>query len=97
MNSHIVHMIWIDGHYDMVGVQQEIKYNRTSTVDFGPVNYLKYAEAFGAAALRIQHPNEISPMLKKAFDTPGPVLIAVDVDYRDNVKLFEQVHHGSIL
>jgi len=97
LNSHLVHMIWIDGHYDMVGVQEQIKYKRTSGVDLGPVDYVKYAEAFGATGLRIQHPDEIAPTLRKAFDTPGPVLVAVNVDYRDNVKLFEGVSEGSIL
>jgi acetolactate synthase-1/2/3 large subunit len=97
LNSHLVHMIWIDGHYDMVGVQEQIKYNRRSGVDFGPVDYAKYAEAFGATGLRIQHPDEIAPVLRKAFDTPGPVLVGVHVDYRDNFKLFEDVHEGSVL
>jgi acetolactate synthase-1/2/3 large subunit len=97
LNSHLVHMIWIDGHYDMVGTQERIKYNRTSGVDFGPVDYIKYAEAFGATGLRIQQPDDIAPTLRKAFDTPGPVLIGVDVDYRNNVKLFEDVHEGSVL
>ncbi len=97
LNSHLVHMIWIDGHYDMVGTQERIKYNRTSGVDFGPVDYVKYAEAFGATGLRIQHPDEIAQTLRKAFDTPGPVLIGVHVDYRDNIKLFEDVHEGSVL
>ena len=90
-------MIWIDGHYDMVGTQERLKYKRTSGVDFGPIDYLKYAEAFGATALQIQCPDEILPTLKKAFDTPGPVLVGVHVDYRDNAKLFEHVHHESIL
>src|SRR6201993_3113850 len=97
LNSHLVHMVWVDGHYDMVGVQEQIKYNRTSGVDFGPVDHVKYAEAFGATGLRIEHPNEIAPTLRKAFDTPGPVLIEVHVDYRDNVKLFEDVHEGSVI
>jgi acetolactate synthase I/II/III large subunit len=97
LNSHLVHMIWIDGHYDMVGTQERIKYNRTSGVDFGPVDYVKYAEAFGATGLRIQQPDDIAPTLRKAFDTPGPVLIGVHVDYRNNVKLFEDVHEGSVL
>ena len=97
LNSHLVHMIWIDGHYDMVGVQEQIKYNRTSGVDFGPVDYVKYAEAFGATGLRIQQPDEIAPTLRKAFDTAGPVLVGVHVDYRDNIKLFEDVHEGSVL
>jgi acetolactate synthase-1/2/3 large subunit len=97
LNSHLVHMVWIDGHYDMVGVQEQIKYNRTSGVDFGSVDHVKYAEAFGATGLRIQYPDEIASTLRKAFDTPGPVLIEVHVDYRDNVKLFEDVHEGSVI
>jgi acetolactate synthase-1/2/3 large subunit len=97
LNSHLVHMVWTDGHYDMVGVQEQIKYNRTSGVDFGPVDHVKYAEAFGATGLRIQHPDEIAPTPRKAFDTPGPVLIEVHVDYRGTIKLFEDVHEGSVL
>jgi acetolactate synthase I/II/III large subunit len=96
LNSHVVHMIWIDGHYDMVGTQERLKYGRASGADFGPVDYVKYAEAFGATAFQIHTPDQIAPALKKAFDTPGPVLVGVHVDYRDNARLFE-VHEGSIL
>src|SRR5216683_5445277 len=53
LKSHLVHMIWIDGTYDMVAVQERLKYKRTSGIDFGPVDPIKYAEAFGATGLRI--------------------------------------------
>ena len=97
LKSHVVHMIWIDGSYDMVGSQERIKYKRVSGVDFGPVDPIKYAEAFGATGLRIDRPDQITTTLRKAFDTPGPVLVGVHVDYRQNVKLFEQVYEGSLL
>ena len=97
LNSHLVHMIWIDGHYNMVATGERLKYGRTSGVDFGPVDYVKYADAFGATAFQIDSPDQIAPTLKKAFDTPGPVLVGVHVDYRDNARLFEDVHEGSIL
>jgi acetolactate synthase-1/2/3 large subunit len=54
-------------------------------------------KAFGATGHQIQHPGEIAPTLRKAFDTPGPVLIGVHADYRDDIKLFEDVQQGSIL
>ena len=95
LNSHLVHMIWVDGHYDMVATQERIKYGRTSAVGLGRVDYMKYAQAFGATGLQIRAADEIAPTLKKAFDTPGPVLVEVHVDYRDNAKLFEQVHELS--
>jgi acetolactate synthase I/II/III large subunit len=97
LKSHLVHMIWIDGSYDMVGSQEQIKYNRRSAVNFGPVDVVRFAEAFGATGLRIDHPNQIASMLREAFDLPGPVLVGVHVDYKQNVKLFEQVYERSIL
>ena len=93
LKQNIVHMVWIDGSYDMVGVQEKVKYGRTSGVDFGPVDVAKYAEAFGATGLMIRSPEEITPVLKRALDYhKGPVLIGVHVDYRDNHKLFEMVN-----
>ena len=97
LKSNLVHMIWIDGSYDMVGAQEQLKYGRTSGVKLGPVDPVKYAEAFGAKGFSIRSADEIAPTLHKAFDTPGPVLIGVHVDYSESVKLFEQAHESSIL
>ncbi len=97
LKSNLVHMIWIDGSYDMVGAQEELKYGRTSGVKLGPVDPVKYAEAFGATGFQIKCADDIAPTLHKAFDTPGPVLIGVHVDYSESVKLFEQAHESSIL
>ena len=96
LKSNLVHMVWIDGTYDMVATQERLKYGRASGIDFGPVDYVKYAEAFGAKGLMITRPDEIAAVMKVAFDTPGPVIIGVHVDYRDNHELFELVHANSI-
>jgi acetolactate synthase-1/2/3 large subunit len=92
LKLNLVHMVWIDGTYDMVGVQEGAKYKRTSGVDFGPVDVVKYAEAFGAGGAMINSPEKIGPVLRKAFEAPGPFLIGIRVDYRDNHMLFENVH-----
>src|ERR1700678_1118355 len=96
LQSHLVHMIWIDGTYNMVAVQEEQKYGRPSGTTFGPMDPVKYAESFGAHGFMIQSPDQIQGALKQAFHTPGPVLIGVHVDYRDNHKLFELVNERSI-
>jgi acetolactate synthase-1/2/3 large subunit len=95
LKANIVHMVWIDGAYNMVGAQETLKYGRKSGVDFGPVDLVKYAEAFGATGLMIGTPYEIAPTLRKAFELPGPVIVGVHVDYRDNVKLFEMVSENG--
>jgi acetolactate synthase-1/2/3 large subunit len=92
LKLNLVHMVWIDGAYDMVGVQEQAKYNRTSGANFGSVDVVKYAEAFGASGWMINSAEEIGPVMRKAFEVPGPVLIGIRVDYRDNHKLFEGIH-----
>ena len=96
LKAHIVHMVWIDGTYDMVATQERLKYGRASGTDFGPIDYVKYAEAFGATGLMIHQADEIAPLMKKAFETPGPVIVGVHVDYSDNHLLFEALHEDSI-
>jgi acetolactate synthase-1/2/3 large subunit len=90
-------MVWIDGSYDMVAAQEQLKYGRTSGVSFGPIDVVKFADAFGATGFEIKHPDEIVPTLHRAFDVPGPVLIGVNVDYRDSAKLFERADEHNII
>ena len=92
LKVNLVHLVWIDGTYDMVAVQERAKYKRSSGVEFGPVDVVKYAEAFGATGFMINSADEIAPVLRKGFEVPGPVLIGIRVDYRDNHILFEKVH-----
>jgi acetolactate synthase-1/2/3 large subunit len=96
LKANIVHMVWIDGTYDMVAVQEKLKYGRPSGIALGPVDVVKYAEAFGAKGLMIRTPDEIIPVLKRAFEVAGPVIVGVHVDYRDNPKLFEMVNEAGI-
>jgi acetolactate synthase-1/2/3 large subunit len=97
LNCPFVHMIWRDGHYDMVAFQERMKYGRTSGCDFGPVDTVKYAEAFGAKGFAIKSPDEFAPTLRKAMDMAGPVLIDIPVDYSHNVELGEQMHPDVIV
>ena len=46
LKANLVHMVWIDGTYDMVAVQEIAKYGRPSGIALGPVDPVKYAEAF---------------------------------------------------
>jgi len=96
LKSNLVHMIWIDGTYDMVATQERLKYGRTSGIEFGPIDYIKYAEAFGATGLMIDTPDNVVPVMKKAFAAAGPVIVGVHVDYNDNHRLFEMIKGDSI-
>jgi acetolactate synthase I/II/III large subunit len=96
LKSNLVHLVWIDGFYDMVGMQEVAKYGRLSGVRLGPVDVVRFAEAFGAKGLRIERPEDISSTLKKALEIPGPVIVGVPVDYRDNHRLMENVRPDAL-
>lgn len=87
LHANLVHIIWNDGHYDMVKFQEEMKYGQSAGVDFGPVDFVKYAEAFGAKGLRVNTPAELGNVLDEAFATKGPVVVDIPVDYSDNEAL----------
>lgn len=87
----IVHLIWNDGRYNMVEFQEKMKYQRASGVDFGPVDFVKYAEAFGAKGIRATSVEELEKALEEGFATEGPVIIDIPIYYRDNEKLGETI------
>ena len=92
LKCNLVHLVWIDGFFNMVGIQEMAKYGRLSGVKLGPVDVVGFAEAFGAKGLKIERPEEISSTLKKALAMQGPVIIGIPVDYSDNHRLMETVH-----
>ncbi len=85
----LVHLIWNDGSYDMVAFQQKMKYGREAAVRFGGVDFVKYAESFGAKGLRVESPDQLADVLKEALEAEGPVVVDIPIDYRDNEKLGE--------
>ncbi len=91
LRTPIVHLVWNDGSYDMVAFQQQMKYERTSGVQFGPVDLVKYAESFGAVGMRLERPEDFPSLLQKAMQEEGPVLIDIPIDYADNIALGESL------
>jgi len=91
LNLNIVHIIWNDGNYDMVKFQEEMKYGQSAAVKFGPVDFVKYAESFGAKGLRVNKAADLEKVLDEAFAINGPVIVDIPVDYSDNQELGKQI------
>ena len=74
------------GSIDDHKVYQEVQGRRT----------IPLLQAYDYPYKVIDKPDEIVPVMKKAFNTQGPVIVGVHVDYRDNHKLFEMLHEDSV-
>lgn len=58
-------------------------------------NFVKLAEAYGAAGFRVEKGKDLAPTLQAAFATPGPVLIDVVIPQSEGV--FPMVPTGSAM
>jgi acetolactate synthase I/II/III large subunit len=97
LKCHFVHIIWRDGFYDMVRFQEELKYGRGSGVEFGPIDTVRFAESMGAKGFSVDCAADFAPILRKAMQMDGPVLIDVAVDYSHNKALFEHVRPEALI
>jgi len=50
-----------------------------------PIDFVKLAEAYGATGLRATKPEEVEDVIRKALETPGPVIMEFKVAREENV------------
>ena len=50
-----------------------------------PIDFIKLAEAYGATGLRATTPDEVETVIRKALETPGPVIMEFKVAREENV------------
>ncbi|CAN8106300.1 unnamed protein product [Discula destructiva] len=83
----ITHFIWNDGKYNMVEFQEVEKYGRSSGVDLGGVDFVKYAESMGAKGLSVDKSEDMEAVMKEALEFKGVCVVDIMIDYSDNHKL----------
>ena len=77
-----------NGYLGMVRQWQEFFYGKryaSSSLEGVSPDFVKLAEAYGAVGLRATKPEEVVPVLKKAFSIPEPVVIDFVIDPEENV------------
>ncbi|MBI0278313.1 acetolactate synthase AlsS [Hafnia alvei] len=96
LGVNLLHIIWVDEEYNMVAIQEDKKYHRTSGVKFGPIDFKAYAEAFGAKGFAVTSSETLESTLRAAMDVQGPAVVAVPVDYSDNALLMSQLNMSEL-
>ena len=91
LNASITAMVWEDHAYGLIQWKQEIDFGRHTDLSFGNPDWLKLAEAFGWNGFRCEKSRDLRPMLEKSFALPGPSLLVLPIDYRENALLTERL------
>ena len=83
--------VFRDGGYNMVAFQQQLRFGRTSGVQFGNPDLVRYAESLGAVGMRVDSPKDLRQVMDKALNTPGVVVVDMPVDYSHNIEIGQHV------
>jgi acetolactate synthase I/II/III large subunit len=87
----LVILVWRDNGYGVIRWKQQLRFGRTSAVEFGNPDLVRYASSFGANGYRVTEPSELRPVLVEALNSKVPAVIDCPVDYAENLRLTERL------
>ena len=91
LNSNIVVMIWEDHEYGLIAWKQDTQFGHHTELSFGNPDFVQLAESFGWNGYRCEKSVDLTETIETAFETPGPSLIVIPIDYSENKKLTERL------
>jgi acetolactate synthase-1/2/3 large subunit len=91
VHAPIVVLVWRDDGYGVIRWKQQVRFGRTSSVNFGNPDLVAYAKSFGACGYRVSAPSELKPVLEEAFACGRPAVIDCPVDYGEHLRLADRL------
>ena len=89
----LVTLVFNNNAFGNVRRDQEIGFDhRIMCSELQNPDFVKLAESFGVAAYRVESPQALEPVLRKALNTNGPVLIEVPIPRGSEVSPWEFVN-----
>jgi len=93
----IVAMVWCDGEYGLIKWKQQNGFDgKHSDLEFTNPDFAMLAKSFGMWGTEVTSADGVLPALEEAFKQDGPALIAVPVDYAENMKLTERLGNVQV-
>ena len=97
MKQNVVSMVWVDGEYGLIKWKQQNGFNgKHSDLAFTNPDFTMLANSFGMWGTTVESADGVTPALEEAFAQDGPALIAVPVDYAENMKLTDRLGNVSV-
>jgi acetolactate synthase-1/2/3 large subunit len=87
LDLNLVVLILQDNAYGMIRWKQAVDSFADWGLTFGNPDFVKYAESYGAKGSRVDSADGLGPALEKAFAAGGIHLIAVPIDYSENIRV----------
>ncbi len=86
----VVVLILNDNAFGFVKWEQQAKGFSRFGLDYANPDFVKYAESYGAAGLKVNKEDDLSALLRKAFSLKKPAVIECPIDYSVNYETFSK-------
>jgi acetolactate synthase-1/2/3 large subunit len=87
LKLNLVVLVIDDGAYGMIRWKQAVDQFPDFGMTFNNPDFVRYAQAYGAKGARIDRVGDLVPTLERAFAEGGVRLIAVPIDYSENIRV----------
>jgi acetolactate synthase I/II/III large subunit len=88
----VVVMVWVDGEYGLIKWKQQNHFDgKHSELAFGNPDFDMLAKSFGMWGKTATSATELPSLLEEALNQDGPALLAVPIDYAENMKLTQRL------
>jgi acetolactate synthase-1/2/3 large subunit len=84
-------LVWEDDGYGLIEWKMEMELGTSSSVKFGNPDVVAFTESFGGTGVRITAADQLLPALREGLASDGVTVIAVPVDYSENLRLTERL------
>jgi len=91
LGGNFVAMVWEDREYGLIAWKQSIEFGRHTDLAFDNPDWLKLAESFGWGGHYCHDSADLENTLEAAFNEPGPSLVVIPIDYRENELLTKKL------
>jgi acetolactate synthase-1/2/3 large subunit len=96
LKLNLVVLILDDGAYGMIRWKQAVDDFPDFGLTFGNPDFVTYAQAYGARGTRVQSLEELAPTLEAAFQGGGVHVVAVPIDYSENIRVLVTELRGRV-
>ncbi len=90
-NCNLTVMIWEDNEYGLIAWKQDNQFGRHTDLAFGNPDFVKLAESFGWNGYRCENAADLQATLEESFNTDGPSLVVIPIDYEENSLLTKRM------
>jgi TPP-dependent trihydroxycyclohexane-1,2-dione (THcHDO) dehydratase len=87
LKLNLVVLVIEDGAFGMIRWKQAVDRFPDFGMTFNNPDFVKYAEAYGAKGTRVNAIGDFVPALERAFAEGGVQLVAVPIDYSENIRV----------